>query len=119
VKRVLRWPGAAVFVVAAGLAYAGWYAAAAGFSVEHRIQCAPPVTQDGNIRAVFGRFDSFDSAESVHRLAVERGYRAARIQVDRCGRVAVILEGIPSRKVAEDLRREAATAGFRVTFEQG
>jgi hypothetical protein len=120
VTHFLRWPGAAAFVAAAGLAYAGWYAAAARFQLEPEAaaSCVQPVTDWTHARAVFGRFGSYDEAEQVQRLAEARGFQGTKVAVDPCGRVAIAVDGITSRSVAEDYRREAAGAGFEVTFEQ-
>jgi hypothetical protein len=91
-------------------------AAGAGFAVV--LECrSQPVR--GGLAAVFGHRRSHRGAVVLMRAATASGFHNLHVQQDRCGDWEVDLYGVDTAKQRRALRREAATAGYRLTFEPG
>jgi hypothetical protein len=91
-------------------------AAGAGFHV--LIECrSDPVR--GGLAVVFGHRRSRRAAVILMRAATAKGFQNLQVQQDRCGDWEVDLYGADTAKQRAALRREAAAAGYHVTFEPG
>jgi hypothetical protein len=77
-----------------------------------------PATEDGDIDAVFGYFDSEREAVLLQERALGAGFQGTEIQGNGCGRVRVAVGGIPTLDVGQQLAEEARTVGLEVTLEQ-
>jgi hypothetical protein len=84
-----------------------------------RDECVQPATQDGDIDAVFGYFDSEPEAAEMRDRALGVGFQGAELQWNGCGRIRVAVGGIPTLEVGRAFVEQAAGAGFEVTLEQG
>jgi hypothetical protein len=91
-------------------------AAGAGFGVV--LECrSQPVR--GGLAAVFGHRRSHRAAVVLMRAATAKGFQNLQVQQDRCADWEVDLYGVETAKQRAALRREAAAAGYHVTFEPG
>jgi hypothetical protein len=91
-------------------------AAGAGFAVV--LECrSQPVR--GGLAAVFGHRRSHRGAVVLMRAATAIGFQNLQVQQDRCGDWEVDLYGVDTAKQRAALRREAAAAGYHLTFEPG
>ena len=91
-------------------------AAGAGFPVV--LECrSQPVR--GGLAAVFGHRRSRRGAVVVMRAASAKGFQNLQVQQDRCADWEVDLYGADTAKQRAALRREAAAAGYHLTFEPG
>jgi hypothetical protein len=91
-------------------------AAGAGFQV--LIECrSDPVR--GGLAVVFGHRRSRRAAVILMRAASATGFQNLQVQQDRCGDWEVDLYGVETARQRAALRREAAAAGYHVTFEPG
>jgi hypothetical protein len=91
-------------------------AAGAGFPV--LIECRSNAPR-GGVAAVFGHRRSRQAAVVLMRRATAAGFQNLQLQQDSCDDWEVDLYGIVTAKQRRELRREAANAGFRLTFEPG
>jgi hypothetical protein len=82
-----------------------------------RSDCVDVATKDGEIEAVFGRFDMRADAVARLELVLGRGFKGSEIEGDGCGRMKVVLHGIPTLAVGRALAAEARSEGFNVTLE--
>jgi hypothetical protein len=73
----------------------------------------------GGLAAVFGHRRSQRAAVVLMRDATAKGFQNLQVQQDRCGDWEVDLYGVDTAKQRVALRREAATAGYRLRFEPG
>jgi hypothetical protein len=73
----------------------------------------------GGLAAVFGHRRSHRAAVVLMRDATAKGFQNLQVQQDRCGDWEVDLYGADTAKQRVQLRREAATAGYRLRFEPG
>ena len=83
-----------------------------------RDECVRPATEDGDIVAVFGYFDSEREAVLLRDRARGAGFQGTEIQGNGCGSVRVAVGGIPTLDVGHELVAEARSVGFEVTLEQ-
>jgi hypothetical protein len=114
VRRILPW-----FVVAAVvLAYPVATLARGEPSFPTRDDCARPATEDGDIDAVFGYFDSESEAAEVRDHALEVGFIGTEMAWNGCGRVRVAVGGIPTLAVGHEFVEQARGVGFEVTLEE-
>jgi hypothetical protein len=91
-------------------------AARAGFDV--LIECrSTPIR--GGLAVVFGHRRSHRGAVILMREATAKGFQNLQVQQDRCDDWEVDLYGVGSARQRVELRREAAAAGYHVTFEPG
>ena len=91
-------------------------AAGAGFAV--LLECrSQPVR--GGLAAVFGHRRSHRAAVVLMRAATAKGFQNLQVLQDRCGDWEVDLYGAETGKQRAALRREAAVAGYHLTFEPG
>jgi hypothetical protein len=82
-----------------------------------RAECVHVATKDGDIEAVFGRFDSRRDAEAQVKRVVGLGFKGAEIERDACGRLKVAVHGITTLAVGRELAAEADRVGLRVVLE--
>jgi len=102
------------------LAGIGYPVAAVGGGTPHfpkRSECVDLATKDGEIEAVFGRFDRRADAAARLELVLGRGFKGSVVEGDGCGRIKVVLHGIPSLAVGRELAAEARGEGLNVTLE--
>jgi hypothetical protein len=79
--------------------------------------CVDLATKDGEIEAVFGRFDKRADAVARLELVTGRGFKGSEVQSDGCGRLKVVLHGITTLAVGRELAAEARSEGLNVTLE--
>jgi hypothetical protein len=91
-------------------------AARAGFHVLIECRSAPV---RGGLAAVFGHRRSHRAAVVLMREATANGFQGLQVQQDRCGDWEVDLYGVETARQRAELRREAATVGYRLRFEPG
>ncbi len=121
--RLLRATGArpahsALLVTAAALAYPLATLAGGGPRFPSVSDCARPPTGNGEIEAVFGSFPSARRATPLRERALRAGFQGVVAERNACGRVEVVLRGIPSLAVGRDFVQEARAAGFQVRLER-
>ena len=112
-RRFVTW----AVVLAVGI---GYPVGALSGGIPHfpkRTDCVDPATKDGELEAVFGRFDRRTDAAARLELVLGRGFKGSEIEGDGCGRIKVVLHGIPSLAVGRDLASEARSEGLDVTLE--
>ena len=113
-RRIAPW----VIVVAVGIAYPLVEVAGGTPLFPSRGDCVRPATEDGDIDAVFGYFDSEREAVALRDRALEVGFLGTEIQWNGCGRVRVAVGGVPTLDVGRQLAEEAHAVGLDVTLEQ-
>jgi hypothetical protein len=112
-RRLVPW-----LVAAVAFAYPIVVLAGGGPAFPSREDCVRPATGDGEIEAVFGRFESEREARELQAEALGVGFAGTDVARDACGRARVFLPGIPSLDVGNDFAEQARSAGFEVTLEQ-
>ena len=113
-RRIAPW----VIVVVVGIAYPLVAVAGGTPLFPSRGDCVRPATEDGDIDAVFGYFDSEWEAVVMRDRALAAGFQGTEIQGNGCGRVRVAVGGITTLDVGHNLVAEARSVGFEVTLEQ-
>jgi hypothetical protein len=83
-----------------------------------RDECVRPATEDGDIEAVFGYFESMQEASVVRDKALAVGFQGTEAQWNGCGLVEVAVGGIPTLEVGRDFAEQARSVGFEVTLVQ-
>jgi hypothetical protein len=81
-----------------------------------RDDCVRPATEDAEIEAVFGRFESEWEAREVRDRALGVGFPGTEMTRDPCGRMKVFLSDIPTLEVGRAFADQARAAGFEVTL---
>jgi hypothetical protein len=115
VRRLAPW----AILAAVALGYPLAVLAGAGApSFPTRDDCVLPATGDGDLEAVFGRFDSQWRAGQLRDRALAVGFQGTETKRDACGRVKVYLPGITTLEVGRAFAEQARGAGFEVTLEQ-
>jgi hypothetical protein len=105
-------------VAAAALVYPLAVLAGGSAHFPSRADCVQKATKDGNIEAVFGRFDSTRDADTQVTRVVHLGFKGAEPERDSCGRVKVVVRGIPTLAVGRSLVAEARRVGLEPTLEE-
>ena len=82
-----------------------------------RSDCVDIATKDGDIEAVFGRFDRQTEAAARLRLVLARGFTGSQIEPDGCGLLKVAVHGIRTLAVGHELAAEARKVGLDVSLE--
>jgi hypothetical protein len=88
----------------------------AGFKVTLDCRSAP---LQGSLVAVFGHRRTLSAANRLAAAAAHRGFKGLQVVQDRCTDWEVVLYGLQTSLERREFAREARTAGFHVTFEQG
>ncbi|HEU5264539.1 MAG TPA: hypothetical protein VFU34_07860 [Gaiellaceae bacterium] len=83
-----------------------------------RGECVRPATEDGDIEALFGYFDSVQKASVLRDKALAVGFQGTEVQADACGLVQVSVGGIPTLEVGREFAEQARSVGFEVTLVQ-
>jgi hypothetical protein len=107
---------AAALVAAAALAYPLAVTVVDGsprFPSTH--DCAVTARGDGNIALLLGSFASEAPAGRLVTAAKKAGFVAARMNVDSCEQVQVVVPGYTTLSGARSAVAEAATVGFHAT----
>jgi hypothetical protein len=107
-----------LIVAAIGIAYPLVAVVGGAPRFPSRDECVKPATEDGDIDAVFGYFDSEREAAMLRDRALEVGFQGIEVQWNGCGRVRVAVGGITTLEVGRQLAKEAQAVGFSVTLEQ-
>jgi hypothetical protein len=81
-------------------------------------ECVHPARSEGQLEAVFGRFERRVDAEALLRRVVGVGFKGTRLEPDGCGLLKVSLRGIPNLQVGRQLISEAGRAGFHAELMQ-
>src|SRR5207248_10097558 len=113
-KRLLPW----TLVAVAALVYLAAVLTGGLPRFPSRAECVHPAKADGNLEAVFGRFDRRTDAERTLRRVLGVGFKGSMIEADGCGRLKVDVHGVPSLAVGHELVAEAAKVGVHATLEQ-
>jgi hypothetical protein len=112
-RRIVPW----ALVLAAAIGYPVGELSAGAPHFPARSDCVDIAKKDGEIEAVFGRFDRRADAEARLRVALGRGFKGSEIASDGCGRLKVFVQGIRTLAVGRELAREARGVGLHVTLE--
>jgi hypothetical protein len=104
-------------VLAAAIGYPVATVSGGGPRFPKRSDCVHLATKDGAIEAVFGRFDRHADAAAKLKVVLERGFKGSEIERDGCGRLKVVVHGIPSLAVGRELAAEARSVKLEVTLE--
>ncbi len=83
-----------------------------------RSECVHPARVDGNIDAVFGRFQRRNAADRELRHVLGLGFKGSEVEFDDCGVLKVVVHGVPTLRVGADLVAEACSVGLHLTLEQ-
>ncbi len=110
------WPGAAVWIAVAALAYT--LAAVVPFGIHASAPCGRPPGAAGPWEVVFGRFSSEPAAAALATRAQAVGFKGLTTEMDGCGRWQVALHRIPSQKVGREIQAEARSARLTVSVER-
>jgi hypothetical protein len=81
-------------------------------------ECVRAATAGGEVDAVFGYFDDELEAAELRDRALDVGFEGTELEWDGCGRVRVVLTGIPTLEIGREFAEQARAAGFDVTLEQ-
>ena len=104
-------------VLAAAIAYPVGIVSGGAPHLPERSDCVDLATKDGEIDAVFGRFDKRSDAVARLRVVLGRGFTGSKIEGDGCGRLKIVVHGIPTLAVGRELATEARRVGLNVTLE--
>jgi hypothetical protein len=107
----------AIVVVAAAVAYPLGVLAGGAPRFPTRAECVRPARAGGALDAVFARFDTQSEAEALLRRVLGLGFRGSQVEPDGCGRLKVVLHGIPSVEVGRRFVAEARSVGLAPTLE--
>ena len=107
-----------LLVLAAAIAYPVGIVSGGAPHFPQRSDCVHLATKDGEIDAVFGRFDKRSDAVARLRVVLGRGFTGSKIEGDGCGRLKVVVHGIPTLAVGRELAAEARKVGLGVTLER-
>jgi hypothetical protein len=110
----LRWPGAAVWIAAAVVAYG--LVVLLPFARHSSPTCTLPPGQ-GPYKVVFGRFSSQGAADALAARATAVGFKGLTVQADDCSRWEVALYRIPSAEVGKSIQQEARSARLNVSVQ--
>jgi hypothetical protein len=114
----MRRPSAPfALVLAAALAYPVAVVSGGLPRFPSRSECVDRATKDADIEAVFGRFDRRSEAALKLRRVLGLGFKSSQIERDACGRLKVVLHGIPTLAVGRDFVAEAHRVDIDVTLE--
>jgi hypothetical protein len=105
------------FVLAVAIIYPVVVLAGGSPHFPSRSECVNTATKDGDIEAVFGRFESRAAADAQVKRVVGLGFKGAEPERDACGRVKVVVHGITTIAVGRELAGEAHRVGLDVTLE--
>jgi hypothetical protein len=83
-----------------------------------RGECVRPATPGHEIEAVLAHRESELAAVVVRDRALEVGFTQVQMVRDACGRMKVLVPGIPNMEVGREFADEARGVGFSVTLEQ-
>lgn len=114
-RRAAPWLAGVALVLAYPIAT---LATAGGPTFPTRDECARPATSDGEVDAVFGYFEEERAAAKLRDRALAVGFTGTEIAWNGCGRVRVVLTGIPTLEVGREFAEQARGAGFEITLEQ-
>jgi len=106
-----------LLVLAAAIAYPVGIVSGGAPHFPQRSDCVHLSTKDGEIDAVFGRFDKRSDAVARLRVVLGRGFTGSKIEGDGCGRLKIVVHGIPTLEVGRELATEARRVGLNVTLE--
>lgn len=112
-RRLAPW----ALVFAAGIGYPVGIVSGGTPHFPKRSDCVDVATKNGKIEAVFGRFDKRADAAARLELVLGRGFKGSEVEGDGCGRMKVVLPGIPTLAVGRELAAEARSEGLNVTLE--
>ncbi len=104
-------------VLAAGIGYPVGVMSGGAPHFPERSDCVDLATKDGEIEAVFGRFDRRADAAAKLRVVLGRGFTGSEIEGDGCGRLKVLVHGIRTLAVGRELAAEARSVGLNVALE--
>jgi hypothetical protein len=114
---MIRGPAPYALVLAAAI---GYPVAVIGAGTPHfpkRSDCVHRATENGDIEAVFGRFDRQADAAARLRQVLARGFTGSQIEGDGCGRLKVVVHGIRTLAVGNELLTEIRSVGLDATLE--
>jgi hypothetical protein len=80
-------------------------------------ECVHPAQEGSELIAVFGRFRDRAAAEAMLHRITALGFKGSKVERDGCGFVRVVVHGIPSLAVGEDLVAEARRVRLQPVLE--
>jgi hypothetical protein len=92
-------------------------AVTAGASAAPQAGCKAPEALTHN-EAVFGHYASMAAALKVKRAAARLGFQGLKIENEGCGDFELEIDGADDTADRVSFAKEAAKAGYQVTFEQ-
>ncbi len=111
--KLLPW----VILLSAALVYPLAVVAGGSPRFPSQAECVHAAKGDAKLEAVFGRYPSVTAATTALAHVLELGFTGSLVEPDGCGRVKVVVRGIPSLAVGRDLIAEARGAGLEPTLE--
>ena len=94
----------------------------AALTASARAATGEPACRTAEVRqhneAVFGHFSSRVAAKKLKARAAALGFKGIKIEDDGCGDFEVEIDGADTQADRSSFAKEAAGAGFQVTFEQ-
>jgi len=116
-SQVARAPLAAAILVAALAVYPAVTIARGKPRFPSADDCVRAPVEGQKVRVVFGYRDTYPEAIAVRDRALEVGFQGTEAAQDGCGRVRVFLDDVPTRKIGEEIVREANTVDLQPTVE--
>lgn len=113
-RRWLPW----AIVLSVAFAYPLAVLAGGGPSFPSRDDCVHPAVDGAPIDAVLAYVDTEHEAKAVRERALGVGFQGAEVERNACGRVKVLVPGIPTLQVGREFAQEAEGVGFDVTLER-
>lgn len=110
----MRWTAFLLLLFVTCAACAG---AAAAHTTAAAATCAKPEVRVHD-EAVFGHFSTLAAAKQLKARAAAFGFAGIKIENEGCGDFEVEIDGADRQADRTSFTREAAKAGFYVTFEQ-
>ena len=85
-----------------------------------RDDCVRPAVEGQPVDLVYGRFDSpYEAQKFLEERVLASGFQGTEMLPDDCGRWRVVLTGVPSIEIAEEVRAEARTVELDPHLELG
>lgn len=113
VSRAAPWLAAVV----AGLAYPVVVLAGGAAHFPSRAECIHIAHADGDLKVVFGRFETVSDASSTLERVLKSGFKGSLIEPDGCGLLEVSVHGIPTLEIGGQVVAEAKTVGLSASVE--
>lgn len=113
-----QWLGAATAIVAvAAIGYPLVSLAGGRPRFPSPEECVQPALEGRGVNVVYGRVDSPLEADALRDRVLAVGFTGAKALGDGCGRWKVIVEGVPSVEIGQEIQEEARSVDLGTTLE--